>query len=130
MLATPSDLSSIYPAEERLKLERSVLRLTLRRAKLRRHEVEQRRDTFWFQTDKYQEDEDLRQAAQEQLWAQQRAMRGQASLQPLSTCVAELRRWQGVQRAAHEHKCSQLRGRRNAEGRVEQQGRQDYAASI
>lgn len=115
MLATPSDLSSIYPAEERLNLERSVLRLTLRRAKLRRHEVEQRRDTFWFQTDKYQEDEDLRQAAQEQLWAQQRAMREQASLQPLSTCVAELRRWQGVQRAAHEHKCSQLRGRRNAE---------------
>ena len=57
----------------------------------------------------------MRQAAQEQLWAQQRAMREQASLQPLSTCVAELRRWQGVQRAAHEHKCSQLRGRRNAE---------------
>ena len=39
----------------------------------------------------------------------QRGAFEQACLQPLSTCIAELRRWQGVQRAAHERLGNLLR---------------------
>ena len=69
---------------------------------------------LWQNVERHREEEETRLLVQRQLWQQQRAVREQGFLQPLSTCVAELRRWQGVQRAAHEKKCAQVRSRRLA----------------
>jgi len=105
----------LLAVESAFDVERECLKLTLRRAKLHLRQLKQRQNAFWAQPNHVLHDEDLRIAAQQQIWTQHRAVREHGCLQPLSTCVAELRRWQGVQRAAHDRKCAQLRSRRDAE---------------
>ena len=106
---------SLWPAEEELEIEREALNLTLRHAVLRQRGARHRKETFWAQLDRRLQDEELRLMAQRQIWAQHRASREQDCLQPLSCAMSELRRWQGVQRSAHDQKCVALRGRREAE---------------
>ena len=105
---------ALHPVEDALRVETECLKLTLRRTRLHLRQLQRRREAFWSQPERVLRDEDLRLAAQQQIWTQHRAVREHGCLQPLSTCVAELRRWQGVQRAAHERKCAQLRCRREA----------------
>lgn len=106
---------AIDDAEEELLFEAHALRLAERAAQSRLKTLQQRELTFWKAASDAQEDDALRLAAQQQVWAEQRAMHEQACMHPLSTCVAELRRWQGVQRAAHERTCNHVRGRRELE---------------
>lgn len=101
--------------EEDLQLEREVLLISLRRGKLEANVPDRRASSFWSRAEQYLEEDALRLEAQRHVWAEQRSLHEQALLQPLSTSVAELRRWQGVQRAAHEQKCLQVRNRREHE---------------
>ena len=108
-------MAELWPVELSFRLECEMLELALKHARLRKKAATSRRDTFWTQVTRYHHEEDLRMLAQQQIWQQQRAEREQACLMPLSTCAAELRRWQGVQRLAHERKCASLRQRRQTE---------------
>ena len=96
-------------AEEETLLEREVLAHSLRRGRTQKQKMEGRAALFWSRVAAQDQQDDLWIAAQDHVWAEQSAAFEQACLQPLSTCIAELRRWQGVQRAAHERKCAQVK---------------------
>ena len=102
-------------AEEETLIEREVLAHALRRSRLQLATLESRSGTFWSRVSSQDAQDDLWMEAQQYVWAEQRGVYEQACLQPLSTCIAELRRWQGVQRAAHERKCAQVKVRSEVE---------------
>lgn len=90
-------------------MEREALLVQLQRSKTGLRTSKTRCKTFWDRVAAQEESDKLRMEAQQQVWAEHRDSHEQACLHPLSTCIAELRRWQGVQRAAHERKCIQIR---------------------
>ena len=98
-----------------LEVELQCTKIALQRSKLHIARLHCRRDSFWLQPRRRVKEEDVRFAAQHQIWKQHCATQEHSCHQPMSICMAELRRWQGVQRAAHEQKCLQLRIRRDAE---------------
>ena len=108
-------MAPIADVETELLLERDALHLCMRACAQRRRAARGRRQTFWERVGAQEEEGKLWLQAQQAVWAEQRGLHEQACLQPLSTCVAELRRWQGVQRAAHERKCAQVRKWREVE---------------
>lgn len=89
--------------------ERDVLLVALSRCKANLAVCKRRSAAFWACISAYAEDEQLRHITQQQVWDEQHTVHNQICLQPVSVCVAELRRWQGVQRADHERKCNQIR---------------------
>lgn len=84
------------PHEEDVALECQTLKLAIRRAKLNLSTLQQRSATFWGRIADCEEEDSLWLEAQQHVWAEQRGVYEEACLNPLSTCVAELRRWQGV----------------------------------
>lgn len=108
-------LCPVTDAEEETLIEREVLAHALRRSRLQLATLESRSGTFWSRVSSQDAQDDLWMEAQQHVWAEQRGVYEQACLQPLSTCIAELRRWQGVQRAAHERKCAQVKVRSEVE---------------
>ena len=91
------------------KVERDMLLVALSRCKTNLAVCKRRSAAFRARISAYAKDEQLRHITQQQVWDELHTVHNQICLQPLSACVAELRRWQGVQRADHERKCTKIR---------------------